>query len=65
MEAEPMTSPVSEPDLTPLEILARQNEAIEQLLTTVELLQFQVEELRRRVQALEGVPWPEHEPDPG
>jgi hypothetical protein len=60
-----MTSPVSEPDLTPLEILARQNEAIEQLLTTVELLQFQVEELRRRVQALEGVPWPEHEPDPG
>jgi FtsZ-binding cell division protein ZapB len=59
-----MTDPVSEPDLTPLEILARQNDAIEELLTTVELLQAQVEELRRRVQALEGVPWPEQEPDP-
>jgi len=60
-----MSDPVSWPGLTPLEILARQNEAIEQLLATVELLQFQVEELRRRVQALEGVPWPEQEPDPG
>jgi FtsZ-binding cell division protein ZapB len=59
-----MTDPVSEPDLTPLEILARQNDAIEELLTTVELLQAQVEELRRRVQALEGVPWPEQETDP-
>jgi hypothetical protein len=60
-----MTDPASGPDLTPLDLLARQNEAIEQLLATVELLQLQVEELRRRVHVLEGVPWPEHEPDPG
>lgn len=60
-----MTDPVNPEDLTPLDILARQNEAIAQLMTTVELLQLQVEELRRRVQAIEGVPWPEHEPDPG
>jgi hypothetical protein len=60
-----MTDPVSEADLTPLDILARQNQAIEQLMTTMELLQLQVEALRRRVQALEGVPWPDREPDPG
>jgi len=60
-----MTDPVSEADLTPLDILARQNQAIEQLMTTMELLQLQVEALRRRVQALEGVPGPEREPDPG
>jgi len=60
-----MTHPVSEADLTPLDILARQNQAIEQLMTTMELLQLQVEALRRRVQVLEGVPWPEREPDPG
>jgi FtsZ-binding cell division protein ZapB len=60
-----MIDPVSGPDLTPLDLLARQNEAIEQLVSTVELLQLQVEELRRRVQTLEGVPWPEQEPEPG
>jgi hypothetical protein len=60
-----MTDPVSEADLTPLDILARQNQAIEQLMTTMELLQLQVEALRRRVQAIEGVPCPEREPDPG
>lgn len=60
-----MTDHASDADLTPLDLLARQNEAIEQLMTTVELLQLQVEELRRRVQAIEGVPWPEVEPDPG
>jgi hypothetical protein len=60
-----VTDPVSQEDLTPLDLLARQNEAIAQLMTTVELLQLQVEELRRRVQAIEGVPWPEAEPDPG
>ena len=60
-----MIDPVSEADLTPLDILARQNQAIEQLMTTMELLQLQVEALRRRVQALEGVPLPEREPDPG
>jgi hypothetical protein len=60
-----VTDPVNQEDLTPLDLLARQNEAIAQLMTTVELLQLQVEELRRRVQAIEGVPWPEDEPDPG
>jgi hypothetical protein len=60
-----VTDHASDADLTPLDLLARQNEAIEQLMTTVELLQLQVEELRRRVQAIEDVPWPEDEPDPG
>jgi hypothetical protein len=60
-----VTDPVNPEDLTPLDILARQNEVIEQLTAAVELLQLQVEELRRRIQAVEGVPWPEHEPDPG
>jgi hypothetical protein len=60
-----VTDPVNNADLTPLDLLARQNEAIEQLMTTVEQLQLQVEELRRRIQALEGIPWPKDEPDPG
>jgi hypothetical protein len=60
-----VTDPINQEDLTPLDLLARQNEAIAQLMTAVELLQLQVEELRRRVQAIEGVPWPEDEPDPG
>jgi hypothetical protein len=60
-----VTDPVNPEDLTPLDLLARQNEVIEHLTATVELLQMQVEELRRRMQAVEGVPWPEHEPDPG
>jgi hypothetical protein len=45
-----------------LDLLARQNGAIEQLTRTAELLQQQVDALRRRVAALEGVPWPNQEP---
>jgi hypothetical protein len=56
-----MTTPAAE-NLTPMDILARQNEAIEGLLRTVELQQEQLEVLRRRVGELEGVPWPDHEP---
>jgi hypothetical protein len=56
-----MTTPAQE-NLTPMDILARQNEAIEGLLRTVELRQEQLEVLRRRVSQLEGVPWPDHEP---
>jgi vacuolar-type H+-ATPase subunit D/Vma8 len=57
-----MTEPPAEAALTPLDLLARQNTAIEELTRTCELLQQQVEALRRRVEALEGVPWPTHEP---
>ncbi|MBO0802844.1 MAG: hypothetical protein J2P25_07185 [Nocardiopsaceae bacterium] len=58
-----MTQP---PDagLTPMDILARQGEAIEQLTTAVELMQGELRALRRRVQELEGVPWPDEPPDP-
>jgi hypothetical protein len=56
-----MTTPAQE-NLTPMDILARQNEAIEGLLRTVELHQEQLEVLRRRVSQLEGVPWPDNEP---
>jgi len=52
--------------LSPLDLLARQNQAIEALTATVELLQQQVESLRGRVEALEGVPLPGQEPpEPG
>ncbi|MBO0816546.1 MAG: hypothetical protein J2P30_15560 [Actinobacteria bacterium] len=62
-----MTQPPEDQDtLNPLEILARQSEAIETLTTTVELMQQELQALRRRVQALEGVPWPDQEPpEPG
>jgi hypothetical protein len=48
--------------LSPLDLLARQNKAIEALTATVELLQQQVESLRGRVEALEGAPLPGQEP---
>jgi hypothetical protein len=52
--------------LTPLDLLARQNQAIEALTATIELLQQQVESLRGRVEALEGAPLPRQEPpEPG
>jgi len=57
-----MTSPVTGPDLTPLDLLARQQESIEHLTATVELLQREMEAMWRRIQDLEGVPFPEHEP---
>jgi hypothetical protein len=56
-----MTKPAQQ-NLTPMDILARQNEAIESLLRTAELHQEQLEALRRRVSELEGVPWPDHAP---
>jgi polyhydroxyalkanoate synthesis regulator phasin len=58
----------SQPDnvmLSPLELLARQNEAIEALTATIELLQQQVEALQRRMDAIEGVPLPGESPEPG
>lgn len=57
-----MTDPLADADLTPLDLLARQNTAIENLTRTVELQQQQLEALRDRIEALEGVPWPSQEP---
>jgi hypothetical protein len=57
-----MNHPVTDPDLTPLDMLARQQETIDNLTQSLELLQDQYEKLRRRVQALEGIPDPEAEP---
>lgn len=45
-----------------MDILARHSVEIDNLLRTVELQQEVIEVLRRRVQALEGVPWPDQEP---
>jgi BMFP domain-containing protein YqiC len=57
-----MTDPLADADLTPLDLLARQNAAIESLTRTVELQQQQqLEALRDRIEALEGVPWPSRE----
>jgi hypothetical protein len=57
---------VTEPDakdrLSPMDLLARQSVVIADLLRTAELHQEAIEGLRRRVQALEGVPWPDQEP---
>jgi hypothetical protein len=65
-----MTQPAGE-KLTLMDILAEQREtiarqgtAIEQLTTVVELMQSELQALRRRVQKLEGVPWPDEPPDP-
>jgi uncharacterized coiled-coil protein SlyX len=61
-----MNQPAQDARLSPLDLLARQNQAIEALSATVELLQQQVEFLRGRVEALEGVPLPAQEPpEPG
>lgn len=70
-----MTEP-AETKLTPLELLAqqreesrqqaiviaKQGEAIEQLMTAIELMQGELRSLRRRLQQVEGVPWPDQEP---
>lgn len=58
-----MTEPAPEP-LTPMQILVQQGKAIEQLTTALELQQGEIQALRRRVEALEGVPLPEEPPDP-
>ena len=61
-----MNQPQPKAALTPLELLARQNEAIEQLTHAVELLEGELRALRSRVEALEGVPLPDEEPpEPG
>jgi hypothetical protein len=57
-----MSDPVADRHLTPMELLARQQETIEHLTATVELHQQQIEALWRRIQELEGVPLPDHEP---
>jgi hypothetical protein len=57
-----VTEPAADATLTPLDLLAKQNETIETLTRGLEFLQIEVEALRRRVQALEGVPWPDEEP---
>jgi hypothetical protein len=54
--------------LSPLDLLARQSEAITSLTATIEFLQQEYESLRRRVQALEDARArrPEAEPpEPG
>lgn len=60
-----MTEPSTDAKLTPLDLLAEQKQAIEHLTQGFEFLQIEVEALRRRVQALEGVPWPDEEPPSG
>lgn len=57
-----MNQPQPKAALSPLELLARQNETIEQLTRAVELLQAELHALRTRVEALEGVPLPDREP---
>lgn len=57
-----MTEPAADITLTPLDLLARQNQTIEALIRGLESVQIEIEALRRRVQVLEGVPWPEAEP---
>jgi hypothetical protein len=60
-----MTTQPGNAKLSPLELLARQNAAIDALTATVELLQQQVEALERRVDAIDGVPLPPEPPEPG
>ncbi|MBV9450723.1 MAG: hypothetical protein JO345_33015 [Streptosporangiaceae bacterium] len=57
-----MTNPNTESGPTPLELLTRQQETIEALTATVERHQRQIEALWRRIQDLEGLPLPDHEP---
>lgn len=60
-----MTGQPGNAKLSPLELLVRQNEAIEALTSTIELLQQQVEALQRRMDAIEGVSLPGEPPEPG
>jgi hypothetical protein len=57
-----MSYPPADQELTPLDLLTRQQETIEQLAATVALHQRQIEALWRRIQDLEGVPFPDTEP---
>jgi hypothetical protein len=55
-----MTAPADDADLRLT--VTRQQEAIEQLTAVIELHQQQIEGLWRRIQDLEGVPFPDEEP---
>ena len=57
-----MTDSLADADLAGLDLLARQNATIEDLTHTVELQKQQLDALRRRFAALEGVPWASQEP---
>jgi hypothetical protein len=54
-----MTSPSTDEDLRAA--VAKHQEAIEQLTAVIELHQQQIEALWRRVQDLEGIPFPDEE----
>jgi len=57
-----MSYPPADQELTPLDLLTRQQETIEQLAATVAIHQRQIEAMWRRIQDLEGVPFPDTEP---
>jgi hypothetical protein len=57
-----MSYPPADQELTPLDLLTRQQETIEQLAATVALHQRQIEAMWHRIQELEGVPFPDTEP---
>ena len=57
-----MSYPPADQGLTPLDLLTRQQETIEQLAATVASHQRQIEAMWRRIQDLEGVPFPDTEP---
>jgi hypothetical protein len=57
-----MPYPPADQELTPLDLLTRQQETIEQLAATVAIHQRQIEAMWRRIQDLEGVPFPDTEP---
>jgi uncharacterized coiled-coil protein SlyX len=57
-----MSYPPADQELTPLDLLTRQQETIEQLAATVAMQQRQIEAMWRRIQDLEGVPFPDTEP---
>jgi uncharacterized coiled-coil protein SlyX len=44
------------------DVVAQQQDTIEKLVTAVDLLQRQLDALWRRVQDLEGIPFPDQEP---
>jgi hypothetical protein len=57
-----MSYPPADQEQTPLDLLTRQQETIEQLAATVASHQRQIEAMWRRIQDLEGVPFPDTEP---
>ena len=57
-----MHQPISEVKTTARELIARHQETTEKLIATVGLNQRQIDAPSQRIQNLEGVPFPEHEP---